>query len=726
MGRNDSSTEALLENLTEPQRAAVTHAEGPLLVLAGPGSGKTRVITRRAAYLAKTVASAHQILAITFTNKAAREMGERIESLDVGAGMTVATFHAFCARLLRIHHDRAGIARNFTILDRDDRRKVVKEAIELCDLSPTNYPPARMEQRIGQAKNDMQGPVAYAESAFGPNDETVSRIYTAYEELLTEYQSLDFDDLLMRVADLLQKDEELRTQLEAKYRFILIDEYQDTNRAQYLIAHLLARDHHNICATGDPDQSIYAWRGADIRNILSFETDHPNAKVVRLEQNYRSTGHILAAADGLIAENIGRKEKALWTENEDGAPVRILECESGTDEARLIAEDIVAQQSAGLGLDEIAVFYRVNALSRALEEALRAAGIRYQIARGVEFYGRKEIKDVLAYLRLMVNPADRVSLLRVINTPARGIGATTVRRMIAHAESSGERLFDVVTDERDLSFLGRSASKVRAFGAAMRDIAPAMEMSPRPALEHVIDHSGLRAMYNKASVGDEDPAANLNELISAAADHQSRFPDATIVDWLEQTALLSDVDALREGEGAVTLMTLHAAKGLEFPVVYMVGLEEGLLPFFRSDEERPDSGHIEEERRLCFVGMTRAMKKLTMSSARYRMLRGQTKRTVRSPFLVSLPDHCVERDSQCAVGAHSGPGPIEGKLPHDIEEWGIGTLVRHPTNGLGQVLHLGKISGRPKADVKFENGHRGVYMLEFAELQRVDFDEVGD
>ncbi len=724
----EASVERLFTDLSDPQREAVAHTDGPLLILAGPGSGKTRVITRRAAHLARTVTEPYHILAITFTNKAAKEMRERIDALAVGEGMTVCTFHALCAKLLRRHHDRAGVPRNFTIFDRDDRRKLVKAAIERCNLSTDNLSPASVDQDIGRAKNAMLTVDQFAVRNLDWRERMIARVYDCYEKLLAGNGGLDFDDLLMRMALLLSRDAELRAELENRFRYVLIDEYQDTNAAQYQIARFLTQERKNLCATGDPDQSIYGWRGADIGNILSFERDYPKAKVVRLEQNYRSTKRILAAADALIAGNVMRKQKALWTENDAGPAVRVIECEDGDDEAAQLAEDIAQRVRDGVSPGEIAVFYRVNSLSRVIEEAFLREGIAYQIARGVEFYNRKEIKDVLAYLRVLVNPSDEVALVRIINTPPRGIGATTVERLKERAGASGCRLYDLLADDAALAASGRSGQKVREFGQLLRQLAPALELPPAKALETVISHSGLRALYHENREADDAPSANLDELISAASEFQADQPEATVVDWLEHAALISDVDAVRGEGGAVTLMTLHSAKGLEFAHVYIIGLEDGLLPFRRADDGTNANGtDEEEERRLCFVGMTRAKQHLSLSRARYRMLRGVTQRTTRSRFLDELPPEGVEwpeSENQSKRRCDAVPS-ANGHPPEDIEEWTIGTLVRHPQHGLGQILSIHRGTRRTHVDVQFENGAQKSWVVEFADLQRVDFDEVG-
>ena len=727
--RPDRDIEPLLADLNAPQRSAVTHTDGPLLVLAGAGSGKTRVITRRAAYLARTVARPSEVLAITFTNKAANEMRERIMALGVGAEMTICTFHALGARLLRMYHDRAGLDRNFTIYDTEDQRKVVKEAVEATGFSTTNWSPAAVHARISRAKNCMQTAAEFEERAADWSERSVAQVFLAYDRLLNEHGAVDFDDLLVKTARLLQTDEPLRRRLEARYRYLLIDEYQDTNEAQYIISHLLTREHANICATGDPDQSIYGWRGADIGNILHFEEDYPSAKVVRLEQNYRSTKRILAAADRVIAANVRRKAKTLWTENAEGLRVRVVECEDTNEEAAWIADRIgrAAATPARRGsLSDVAVFYRINAMSRSIEEALLRAGIAYQVARGTEFYNRKEIKDVLAYLRLLVNPADDVALLRAINTPARGIGATTVGRLKHHAATLGVPLTGAVKDAASAPGVRRSLGRVEAFAELMTELKALADQPPRVVVEQTLKRSGLLAELNAEAEVNRNPLDNVNELINAAADYQRERPEATLIDWLEYTSLLSDVDAVKSERDMVTLMTLHACKGLEFPVVFIIGLEDGILPFSRGDVPQGQSEEDEEEeRRLCFVGMTRAMRELTMTCCRYRMLRGAETRTVRSRFLHALPPDEVERVMVSEKpSTHRKASHSRGRLPDDIELWEIGTLVRHPTYGLGRITSFHRGPKRTHVSVAFQDGTDQSWVLEFADLTRVQCDEV--
>jgi len=712
----------LLADLTEPQRQAVRHVDGPLLVLAGAGSGKTRVITRRAAHLAASGVPAWQVLAITFTNKAAEEMRERILALGVGREMTVCTFHSLCARLLRTHHERAGLAGNFTIFDESDRKAVVREAIHRCELDATNWPAGRVIARISNAKNALQTPADWAEQAGHWADRTLGRIYSTYERLLAEQHGLDFDDLLMRTVLLLQQDTELRDRLEERYRYVLIDEYQDTNEAQYRIAHLLTLTRRNLCATGDPDQSIYGWRGANIENILRFERDYPGAAVVRLEQNYRSTKRILSAASRLIAANRRRKEKGLWTENQAGSEVRVVQCADEEEEARFIAEEVAGYAGGGGRLSDVAVFYRINALSLPIEMALRRAGLAYQVARGVEFYGRKEIKDLLAYVRVLVNPADATSLRRIINSPPRGIGKTTVERLDALASRSGRTPGEVLADVSVLPGLGRSGAKVAQFAELLRQLQPLTELPAGEALSQIASHSGLRASLAGEGTADAEPTENLDALVAEARRYDTTTPDGSLAGWLEETSLAGDADMVDSEAGVVTLMTLHAAKGLEFPVVYVVGLEDGLLPLRRDDEAEAD---VEEERRLCFVGMTRAKQRLTLTRTQYRQRWGQIRRNMASPFLDDLPRDEIQWLDEQEGESGGGSGRGGRGLPPDIERWHVGSLVRHPEYGLGQILAFRPRQGRNGIRVIFDpDGQVRDFVLEYAELIRVDYDEV--
>ncbi len=744
-------TDELLKNLTDPQREAVTHADGPLLVLAGPGSGKTRVITHRAAYLACTVTRGWHILAITFTNKAANEMAERMRRLEV-AGVTCSTFHSFCARLLRIHGRQAGLQPNFSIFDDSDQESAMKQALQRVNLSADNFTPGNMLHTISRAKNDMLTPDEYESRGGGWLDKAVARVYREYEKVLAEQNALDFDDLLLKTAWMLRDHSDIREQLEERYRYVLVDEYQDTNHAQYMIARLLAMRRENLCVTGDPDQSIYAWRGANLHNILQFEEDFPTARVVRLEQNYRSTPEILAAADAVIAHNKKRKKKALWTHNPGGAQITVAECEDSHAEAAFLASQIRRYVADGGRYGDMAVFYRTNALSRNIEAGLRGAQIPYQVARGVAFYHRKEIRDVLAYLKLVANPLDRVSFERIVNTPPRGLGKTTVERVIAYAESTKQTALEAIREPEQIPDAGRAVRALKNFSELMDTIAAlAGRGSIQDTIEYAVQHSGLRAMWYQAQ--DESALENVDELINAAAEYDrvhdgetgppildtpvssaasGSVPDlrevagvSRLTEWLTQVSLVSDVDAIDPEVGAVTMMTLHAAKGLEFDFVLMAGLEEGLLPHQRSQIERAD---VEEERRLCFVGMTRARKSLTMSCARWRDLRGVRQRTSRSRFLAELP-----REGVNWVSVGEDGEPLSGLDDEEQEagepqlgcrDWRRGQYVRHPQYGIGRVLWIEPRNRKTHAGIAFAAYGQKTFILEHSQLEIVEPDEL--
>lgn len=637
----------LLSDLNEPQRQAVMHVDGPLLVLAGAGSGKTRVITRRVAYIISQGIAPWNVLAITFTNKAAGEMRQRVESLGTPRGAMVCTFHSLCARLLREFAREANLEQNYTIYDRNDQIRIVKEAIQRLKIEKGRFSPQAVHAAISNAKNELKTADGYAQTAGDFSSRNIAEIYREYEKLLTANNALDFDDLLLRMAFLLRDRPDIREQLVARYRYVLIDEYQDTNRAQYILAHGIAGEHENICATGDPDQSIYAWRGADINNILKFEADYPNATVIRLEENYRSTKAILAAASQLISHNIQRKDKALWTSKPGGRNVSVVTCDNERAEVQAIARAILRHRADGGKFSDVAVFYRVNALSRGIEETLMNSGIAYRVARGIEFYNRKEIKDVLAYLKLMNNPADDLSCERIINVPARGIGATTVKRLKDLAASTGMSLLEACRDGQRASLRNSAANKTAAFAKMIDSMSSeeSLDRNVRIVMEEVIKRSGLEAMLGGRGEEENQSRANVDELITSA----SKFDEATddegrLGEYLHQVSLVSDVDHMKGSGGAVTLMTLHAAKGLEFPLVFIVGCEEGMLPFQRMSDSpwnEIDPDAMEEERRLAFVGMTRAKEVLTLTGARERTLRGKTTSQAASRFLSEIDGEFV-------------------------------------------------------------------------------------
>ncbi len=713
---------SLLDDLNDAQREAVTTTDGPLLVLAGAGSGKTRVITRRAAHLASTVTQPRHVLAITFTNKAAGEMRERMEALGFGREMTVCTFHSLGARLLRWYAPQAGLKPNFTIFDESDRRSVVKQAIADAGLSTTNWAPAKVQGDISDAKSRLLTPEKYAAEAGGLSftEQTIAKIYQIYQQLLEQQQAVDFDDLLLKTAVLLGDHPDLRAHLEDRFRYVLIDEYQDSNHTQYMIARGLTLSNENICATGDPDQSIYAWRGASIRNILEFEHDFPTAKVVRLEQNYRSTKRILSAAGSVIQSNTQRKKKDLWTENDLGAAVRVVEREEPEDEADFLVEEIKAYVRSGGSLNEIAIFYRTNALTRIIEEAFLRGGVSYQIARGTEFYNRKEIKDLLAYLRVLANPADGIALRRSINTPARGIGKTSLERLARYAEANELTTFEAADRADQIPELKRAAGRIGVFVQLMRELQPLAGGPAHVAVEQVFAKSGLAKDLDGPDPRNIEAVENVNELISAAADFMKSNPEGTLAEWLQQVSLVSDVDAVDSGAGVVTLMTLHAAKGLEFPKVYIIAVEDGLLPHAGYTDE---PAQIEEERRLCFVGMTRAQQQLTLSYAQWRTIRGMNTRTTASQFLAELPKEEIEWDLQQQEESFRDKADFQRRGQGDYREWKSGMYLRHPQFGLGRLLWKQASGEFTRAGVRFTSYGEKTLILEYAKMEPLDVDE---
>ncbi len=628
----------LLEGLTEPQREAVTHVEGPLLILAGPGSGKTRVVTHRVAWMVHQGIPAEQILALTFTNKAAEEMRARVEQLAPGKAVWLGTFHRFCARLLRKYAPLVGLQENYTIYDTSDSRRALRQVLQRHPEGTVDINPDAIAKTISWAKNRLVTPDMFEPKPGDAVGLVTKDIYPAYQAYLSTANATDFDDLLLHVATLLKNNSEVRRTLDRRYRYVMVDEYQDTNTAQYLIARALSIDYPNLAATGDPDQSIYGWRGANIGNILEFEKDYPDVKVVRLEQNYRSTKRILSVADQLISHNVHRKEKTLYTENGSGVPVRMVFYQTQKEEAQAISARIAAEiESGSRRPSDFAIFYRVNALSRSFEFAMRDLGVPYQMVNGLEFFQRKEIKDVLAYLHLLNNPHDEVALLRVINTPTRGIGKTTLGRISDHAVRRGLTMLEAARQARQIDTLSkRAATMVLKFVAIFDRLTQVIGEPLEEIVGNVLDESGYRK-HLEQSDGEEDMQRleNIEELLTVARDYDEHGEGpGKLEGFLEETCLVNDTDAWEVDSDRVTLMTLHAAKGLEFPVVYMVAVEEGLLPHERS---RDNPRQLEEERRLMFVGITRARQELQLSLARYRDFRGRRKTVIPSHFLMNLP-----------------------------------------------------------------------------------------
>ncbi len=595
-----------MADLTPAQREAVTHREGALLVLAGAGSGKTRVITRRVAHLLSSGIKSDQVLALTFTNKAATEMRERIEVLSPFSRVWVGTFHGFCARMLRKYSPLVGIDTGFSIYDQNDRVRSIKAVMDVLGWDESGYSAEKVETSISRAKNDLIGPDVWKRRAVDRRGRLLAQVYESYEERLRLASAVDFDDLLVHMVAILKAHKDVRAELDARFRYVLVDEYQDTNMAQYAIVRALSRDYPNICVSGDPDQSIYGWRGANLSNILEFESDFPGCKVVTLDRNYRSTKNIIQVADHLIRFNKNRKPKALRTENPVGDPVELTIYPRETDEAEGVAATITALvQDGELRLADFAVFCRVTALTRPFEQAFRSAGIPYQIVGGVAFYERLEVKDVLAYLNLLTNPKDDMAFTRVVNVPPRGLGKTSLDHLAAAARQLNIPLLAMARQRSSIPALKEKAARAfEEFGRLLEDLAAVREAPADELIRELLTRTGYREhLAAESRGGGEDRLANLDELIQAAREFDQAHPGAPIQDFLSEVTLASAIDRWDQETGAVTLMTLHAAKGLEFPVVFIVALEQGLLPHARAGL---DPSEREEERRLFFVGITRA------------------------------------------------------------------------------------------------------------------------
>ncbi len=712
--------DAFASELTASQQKAVFHRDGPLLVIAGPGSGKTRVITCRIAALVSSGVPAYNICAITFTNKAADEMRQRAFRFAASAGAHISTFHSLCVRILRKFSEAAGITPNFSIYDDSDQSKCIKQAIVDCNLNTTDFSPARTLDAISTLKNKLIDADAFEKEADDFFSKTLSKIYSRYQQILKGLNAVDFDDLLMKAAFLLENNAAVREELGHRYKYLLIDEYQDTNHAQYRIAKALASSHKNICATGDPDQSIYRWRGADIRNILDFERDWPNAVVVRLEENFRSVPCILEVADRLIANNQSRKEKRLIATKPPAGKVVIEPYEDEVEEAIGVAENIRRLVDDGVSLSNIAIFYRVNAQSRAIEEAFIRSKIPYQIVRGVEFYNRKEVRDVLAYLKVIVNPADRISLLRIINTPARGIGKTTIDKVQNFASRCNVGLYEAIKTVSQISSIPQpTAAKLTAFLNMIEGFKKSDSGSVAEMVERVFTDSGLEKSLIAEGAEGKDAAANIEELISAAAVYDKQTEAPSLVDYLQQIALFSDADAYNASVERVALMTLHSAKGLEFDTVFIVGVEEGLLPHERSADNENET---EEERRLFFVGITRAKVNLFIAFAKYRQIRGQTLRTIPSQFLFELGLAFSESASQSGIRNHKSEienVKSEIRSAQSAVLFHKGDIVVHKKFGIGTVKEFADMGENSVVTVAFNTGQTKSIMLKYAKLMKI-------
>lgn len=757
------------DELNEAQRCAVEHIDGPLLILAGPGSGKTRVVTQRIAYMLEQGVPGYHILALTFTNKAAEEMRQRVDALNPSSGVWVGTFHRYCAKVLRRHAEIVGLAANYTILDTSDSQLLLKRAAESLPDSLGMFSLSDVGSAISTAKSLGVTADSYQPRPGSPLGQVVFKVYPAYQKQLQIANAVDFDDLLLHVVTLLRDNPDIRKHYDGIHRFVMVDEYQDTNTAQYGIVRMLNFDHPNLAVTGDPDQSIYGWRGATIENILNFERDYPSAQVVRLEENYRSTPEILAVADQVIRNNRRRKEKKLLARSPSGDLPRIMKRRTQSEEADTIALELSQKLTKGdIKGEDVAIFYRVNALSRSLEKAFRQHGIPYQIVRGVSFFQRKEVKDLLAYLQLLNNPRNDAALVRIINVPTRGIGAKTLGTLSRTANDMGCCLLDAArSPEFAGQIAGRGRRAVGQFVELFDKLARHIDSPVEEILGRVVAltnyHDLLEGNENDTdAAGENDRAANVRELLNDAKEFDERFGDepanelgGALEAYLEQVSLVNDVDGWDDKSARVTMMTLHASKGLEFPVVYLVGVEDGLLPHQRAK----DTGDIEEERRLFFVGLTRAKVSLTLSHVGYRARRGGLHPAIPSPFLMEVPRDGVEWDDKSeffdsgySVGEsfydepaiqYSVDSPAEGGSDHSDDSaksqvnmaklttgaamladgsksdfprvspdrFEQGMLVEHETHGLGKVISLSGSGNKRRATVQFFSGEERRFVI---------------
>ncbi len=696
-----SRIEQLLEGLNDPQREAVTHDGGPLLVLAGAGSGKTRVLTHRLAWLVETGrASAGEILAITFTNKAAEVMRGRVEQLlgHSTRGMWVMTFHSACARILRVEAERIGYTRGYTIYDQADSRRLIKQCLEELGVDPKRFSPAAMQRRISDAKNRLRGPAEYSEMVGDHFERTVAEVYELYEKSLLRMNAMDFDDLIGRTVTLFEGFPEVRERYGKSFRYVLVDEYQDTNHAQYRLLQLLVAEHRKIAVVGDDAQSVYGFRGADIRNILDFNDDFPDATVIRLEQNYRSTQTVLDAANAIISNNRDQMPKTLWTDLGEGDPIVLRTLDDEHSEARYVAGEIERLVDEGKSNSEIAVFYRMNSQSRVLEDTLVRREIAYQVVGGTKFYDRAEVKDAIAYLTLLINGQDAVSFQRVANTPRRGLGQTSLSRVLTHAQTTGLSIWEAAADPAAVPGLGAAAIKALSrFMETMEGLRQRHQQGVPVGdlLDAVIHESGyVEWLENERTIEAAGRLENLEELVEVAREFDAGADaEGDRLDlFLQQVSLVADADSRQDDESLVTLMTLHNAKGLEYPVVFIIGCEDGLFPHSRSIDE----GTLEEERRLCYVGITRAMRNLTLTNARQRNVFGAQTSGVPSRFLGELPSGLLDQEDQqysapigrrprlrswdsAAASAHEAP-------PLAMANFGVGDDVVHAAFGDGVVI----------------------------------------
>jgi DNA helicase-2/ATP-dependent DNA helicase PcrA len=710
------SPETYLADLNPAQREAVVTTEGPLLVVAGAGSGKTRVLTHRVAHLINACGvKPQEILAITFTNKAAGEMRERLEDMlgGVARSIWILTFHSACGRILRREAPRLGYRTNFTIYDQADQIRLTKACLEELERDPKRFVPRGIHGQISTAKNNLVGPEEYRTRVASFYDQTVADVYELYQRRLFASNAVDFDDMLFLTVQVLENFPEAREKWSKAFRYILVDEYQDTNHAQYRFLQLMAEKHKNLFAVGDPDQSIYAFRGADIRNIMEFEHDFPGTRVIPLEQNYRSTNTILRGANSVIAQNRERKPKELWSELGEGEPIRVLEVEDEHAEARFVAVEIARLVEEGFSGAEIAVFYRTNAQSRVLEDVLVRQAIAYQVIGGPKFYERAEIKDLIAYLQVIDNPYDAVSLMRIANRPRRGIGDASLARLQTYADAHGISLWEATEFAEEAGVGAAPLRAVQGLRTLLQSLmAGALELTVPELVQRVLERSGyLDALEAERTIEAQGRMENLQELVGVAQEYQAEADEPSLSNFLQEISLFADQDAMRGEQSLVTLMTLHNAKGLEFRAVFMIGMEEGIFPHSRSLEE----AMLEEERRLAYVGMTRAQERLTLTHASARSLWGARNYNLPSRFLDELPEEGVERE-RLRPSSWTGYGARTIEPREDIPELSTGDSVRHGTLGEGIVT---AIEAGGVVTVRFADGIERRLMLEYAPLERV-------
>jgi DNA helicase-2/ATP-dependent DNA helicase PcrA len=725
----DATTSPLLESLNPVQREAVLHTEGPVLIVAGAGSGKTRALTHRIAYLIRELGtSPYAILAITFTNKAAREMAERVEGLlgeRLARGMWILTFHSSCARILRREHDHLGLPSTFTIYDESDTERLLSGVLRDLNIDVKRFPPRAMATAIGKAKDLVVGADEYAGAAGNFYEQIIAKVYVEYEKRKRAAGALDFDDLISETVRLFRDHPEVLEHYQERFRYILVDEYQDTNRAQYQLVNLLAEKYGNVCVVGDADQGVYSWRGATIQNLLDFERDWPQAQVFLMEQNYRSTHNILAIANALIEHNVQRKPKSLWTETPGGELAIRFRADNEHEEALFVAEEVHRLvDEEGHRYSDVAIFYRTNAQSRVLEDVFMRAGMPYKVVGGVRFYQRKEIKDVMAYLRLLLNPQDLIGARRVINTPKRGIGEATVAALESFALTEGVPFLEAARRVDEIPTLAsRARGAVAGFVQLMDRIERALASGAGPArmVEAAATESGyLLELESERTVEAEGRIENLRELSGVAAEYEARFPDGGLPGFLEQVALVSEQDEYDEEASSVTLMTLHNAKGLEFPVVFIIGMEDGVFPHYRS---MGDGAQLEEERRLAYVGITRARERLYLTHAWSRSLFGTTSYNPPSRFLAEIPSDLLRsiEEDELRDAAEADPSAIRlavstGTVP--TVEVVAGDTVVHDRWGEGVVLTVSGRGTDAEATVIFEDVGQKRLLLAYAPLRR--------